>query len=358
MKWTLLLSSTLLLPISSYGAIQLSDSFSLGGFGHVSATKTDNEVPVFTNRDISDEWCYDCDTTLGLQLDWQMTDHLRSSFQAVKRPQDHFSSPDLEWAYLAYDYKNFTFRAGRLRLPMFLMSEYYYVSYAYPWLRPPQDIYDSLLGVTSFNGVSATWDGWIQDTVGVSITPFATIPNKNEYDVVGVDVTIDSDVGYGLNANFYYDDTYVNFTAFRTTYDDARSIEVMPGMVLNLGENKNETLTLFSIGIEQYFGNWRILGETLLSQHNYANWYASVDYSFDKLTPYITYSQQRISRSSRQVLLGLRYDVNQYIAFNIETQYIWADINDAGIAGQFTDRLGANAESDVDIVTLGLVFTF
>ncbi|MCP4320864.1 MAG: sulfate ABC transporter permease [Alteromonadales bacterium] len=355
-RWISLLSSIMLIPSVSHAAINLTDSLSLSGFASASASKSDNETPILQNREITEEWCFDCDSTAGLQVDWAITNALRASAQIVKRPQDSFSSPELEWAYIAYEYESLTFRAGRLRLPLFLMSEYYYVSYAYPWFRAPQDIYDTLLGITSYDGVSVTWEGWIQDTIAVSATPYWSTPNKDTYYTQGFDIEIDSDYITGINVQLSYDDTLVNLSSLFSKYGGDIT-HVDSGS--SLGEFDSE-MKLFTLGIEQYLGNFHLLAEGMYSQDTYANWYISVDYPIDSFTPYITYGQQRVRDSGEQILVGLRYDVNRYIALNLETQFFNAkDVTGTSALGTsyFTEAV-TTGEYDANLFTAGISVAF
>ncbi|MGR5489133.1 sulfate ABC transporter permease, partial [Vibrio alfacsensis] len=78
--------------------MDINDNFSISGFGSTSWARSDNETPLLINRGISDENCFDCDTTFGIQLDY-FFDAFKASVQVVKRPQDNWSEPQLEWAY-------------------------------------------------------------------------------------------------------------------------------------------------------------------------------------------------------------------------------------------------------------------
>lgn len=358
-KWASLVSVIAVIPSVSFAAVNLTENFSISGFGSFSATKSDNLTALLRYRDISDDWCLDCDSTFGLQADWSITSDLRASAQLVKRPQDSFSSPELEWAYLAYEYDSFTFRAGRLRLPLFLMSEYYYVSYAYTGFRPPQDIYDSLLGVTSYDGVSMTWEGMIQDTVGVSVTPYWSTQAKDTYIDSNFEHLVDSDYITGMNVQFSYDDTLINISSLFSKYD-VDSTHTASGTPLGSSENE---MKLFTVGVEQYLGNLHVLLEGMYSKSFYTNWYISMDYPINSLTPYITYGQQRVSESGEQALIGVRYDVNQYIALNLETQFFWAK-EAPGIPGftegrtSYFSNVVTDNNYDANLITFGISFIF
>src|SRR5690606_10989859 len=49
-----------------------------------------------------------------------------------------------------------SFRAGRMVLPIFLVSEYRKVGYANPWIRPPQEVY-RIVPVTSSDGFDLSY---------------------------------------------------------------------------------------------------------------------------------------------------------------------------------------------------------
>ena len=333
-KWISLLPVIVFLPHVSYAAINMTDTISISGFGSFSATKLDNAIPILQNREIRDDWCFDCDSTAGLQIDWAITNRFRTSVQVVKRPQDSFSSPEFEWAYLAYEYENMTFRAGRLRLPLFVMSEYYSVSYAYPWFRPPQDIYDSLLGITSYNGVSATWEGWIQDTVGISMTAYWSMQDNDTYYSHGSNIELDLDYSTGINLQLSYDDTLINFSTLFAKYQ-MNITHIDSGQLLSRFDKK---MKFFTIGIEQYFNNL----------------YVSINYPINALTPYLSYGQQRLKYSGEQILVGIRYDINRHMAFNLETQFFKAKENKTGY---FTENVTSD-DSDANMITAGISFVF
>ena len=47
-----------------------------------------------------------------------------------------------DWAFVSYRAADpLTIRGGKLKLTTFLVSDYIEVGYAYPWIRPPQEVY-------------------------------------------------------------------------------------------------------------------------------------------------------------------------------------------------------------------------
>ena len=178
-----IITSVLCASIASpaFAIIELTDNLSLSGFGSTSWATSDNDNPLIINRGFTDESCYDCDTTFGVQLDY-FYDSFKASVQVVKAPQYDWSDPQLEWAYLGYEFNDFDVSIGRLRLPLFLASEYYYVGQAYMTARPPTEVYNAVLGITAFNGIKVSWTHDVSDEATLLLSPFFGVKDKNEVD--------------------------------------------------------------------------------------------------------------------------------------------------------------------------------
>lgn len=76
----------------------------------------------------------------GVQGNFKFTPDMSATVQLVARGAD--SSVNADWAYGSYKISdNLTLQVGRKRLPLYYYSDYMYVGYAYPWVRPSQDLY-------------------------------------------------------------------------------------------------------------------------------------------------------------------------------------------------------------------------
>ena len=110
------------------------------------------------------------ETSVGLQAQIKIDPKLSATVQMVARGADNFKA-DIDWAYVSYELSpELTLQAGHKRLPIYNYSDYMYVGYAYPWVRPPQDLYGwqiysydgiNLLGRKSFGDLSITGNVWI-----------------------------------------------------------------------------------------------------------------------------------------------------------------------------------------------------
>ncbi|MGD8117858.1 porin [Vibrio sp. TRT 29B02] len=345
---TAILILSALIPKPSSAQYNLNESIQLSGFGTLSAAKSDNATPVIDTRDITNEWCFDCDTTLGLQMDWLMGANFRSTVQVVKRPQDHFSSPEIERAFVEYAMGNARITAGRLRIPLFIMSEYYYVSSAYPWLRLPLEIYSNNLGITYYDGITGDMSYFIGDDLQLNISPFYALPRQVDYHYYGQSIDLDISRAIGLSSELYYGDNLVRFAYVNVDATEANTISAQSVYKMDM----------FSVGLSHYFDALHFQAEAILTKDISANWYAGLDYSLGKITPYIQYGQARVSRTSESYLVGFRYDWTPQINTSLEWQRFTGEQN--VISGQFTQLQDPSKPlaSKVDVVSAGVSFTF
>ncbi|MGI2880062.1 sulfate ABC transporter permease [Vibrio furnissii] len=347
MNATSLIGFILFSPLAM-SQINVGEHLRVSGFGNVSAAKSDTSVPIFVHRDIDDDGCFDCDTTLGLQVDWILNDRWRASVQGVKRPQDHFSSPELEWAYLESAWGAYIAKVGRLRLPVFMMSEYYYVSVAYPWIRPPQDVYDSLLGITHYDGASFEWNTMLTDSSQLRVSTFAALPSKNDYQIYDMQYTLDADAAYGLTVDWYRDDN-----VFRLAYLTSEA-DLQTG-----GYNVSHyDMDLLALGMNYALGPYHLFAEYIYDDQLYSNWYVGLARQFGKWQPYLQYGQRRKLYDNDSYLVGLRYNIVPNVALNGEWQVVNSTEN--ALSGHFTkaQNPATGIETQAHIISLAISFTF
>ncbi|GLS92381.1 hypothetical protein GCM10007916_34520 [Psychromonas marina] len=346
-----------LISSNALATIELTDDLLFSAFGSTSITTTDNETPIYINREINDETCFDCDTTLGLQLDYQFLNNFTTSIQVVKRPQDNWSEPALEWLHLGYSFSQFDIKIGRLRTPTFLDSEYYYVGHAYTTARPSNEVYDSQLGVTSYDGLTLKWQGELTDDIALSVEPYASFfgegkatkgPQKYIFD-------IHSMLGVKVELSSYDYRFYMN--ALRTEYDLELQLAV-PRYTLHL---KDQAINTYSFGGEYLWDQLTMRAEAYYAQDSHFDWYAQLSYRFNKLSPYANYGQMHSvgsgrENSSRAITAGLRYDFTPNISMNLEYQKAFTENYFPSTSGQFTETFAPGSDTDANIYTLMLNF--
>ncbi|WP_028109197.1 hypothetical protein [Ferrimonas futtsuensis] len=330
--------------LASWGAqaaVELWDQYlTLSGFASVSATKSDNSVPLYFNRRIDDEWCYDCDTTVGLQLDSRFSERWRASAQVVKRPQDSFSNPQFEWGYLSWQGESLEVRAGRLRMPLFLASDYYFVGNAYPWARPPVDLYDTLLGITAFNGIDLIYHRSVGEELELTVHPFYGGHNHEDVDVGPLVLEVETDIQTGLSLRLNGPSYTLNASYLHADY----TINEIP-----------DVLDIFTLGLHYEWQEWELWAEYETDKLQNAG-YLGLVWNLERWRPYLMVARNWKRIESVSYLGGIRYDLLPNLSLNLEYQ-----LSDAldGSEGQFLVPPQLLGEpSQASLVTLMLSYNF
>jgi len=111
------------------------------------------------NNGISSRPNFHYDSLLGMQAEAKVSEKLGFVAQFLAPGYNQYGV-EASWAFAKYHFnENFVGRAGRLRMPLFLTSEYLQVGYAYPWITPPRHVYYQVpLSVSNYTGADATWN--------------------------------------------------------------------------------------------------------------------------------------------------------------------------------------------------------
>ena len=336
--------------------LHASNKLEVSGFATWAVSKSNNATPWYVNREITDETCYNCDTVWGIQLDYQALDSVRLSAQVVKRPEDPWDKPEVEWAYAGYSpTDNLEIRVGKLRLPLFLMSEYYYVGNAYPWVRPVAELYNRQLGITASEGIDLVYDWYISDEYTLTVHPYYGDKKEGSIDQIDSILEFKSDYKYGIAFDLTTEKMrlHINYfeikgteISFNSSPKVASTIPITPStnIVASIqartfipkkifGTYKNTAAGItyelplgFEVWAEYQFDKSN-LGESVTQ-------YAALTWHFNNFTPYYIYSEGYSTDTSDNTLnnhtkdkkydvsdtqtLGLRYDLPKNISINLE----------------------------------------
>lgn len=159
-----------LAALASPSAAQSSDpggsSLRFSGFGSLGLAHVDAPEGWVYRREVSqalstEQPRADVDSRLGLQVNYAPS----ASFELVgqanlrRRAPAARDSDVIEWAFAAYrPDANWTLRLGRVNLDAFLISDHRSVGFAYPYVRPPVELYGAM--PTSLDGgdISRVWN--------------------------------------------------------------------------------------------------------------------------------------------------------------------------------------------------------
>lgn len=301
----------LLVQVLPAHAARLQD-LQVDGFLTAAATVTDTGAAAFLGA--RDEVRFDIDSVFGLQFTAPVNERARATVQVNGHGSDDFR-PETEWAYLTWKATDAVdLKAGRQRIPFFMISDFLEVGYAYPWVRPPVDVY-SQLGFSRFDGVSASWrhvvGGWM-----FTAQPFVGSTRDDQVmsmrDATGAwaDVSGKLDVTRlaGLNLTFGNDD--LTFRLGRTEGDfDLTGMAAVdqylagvtaygfPAVADKFGVRDRHGW-FQGAGIEADFEGWGFLGEYtergtdgLIADSS--GWYVTVLAHAGRFTPYAGFSRLR-----------------------------------------------------------------
>ncbi|MFO1250982.1 MAG: hypothetical protein U1E77_07555 [Inhella sp.] len=114
-------------------------------------------------------WQADQESLIGLQGTLHFSDSISATAQVLARPGNFNFRPTLDWAYGSWAVNDhWTVQAGRKRIPLYYYSDFLYIGTAYPWVRPPQDVYG--WPIYAYDGVNAAYSGqWGSVTVDANV---------------------------------------------------------------------------------------------------------------------------------------------------------------------------------------------
>ena len=273
-----------------------------------------------------DDLSFQPETTMGLQARANLDLGLSFTSQWISRGLDDFNS-DISYAYLSYQLTpDLTLQAGRKRLPLQYYSEFFDVGFAYPWIRPPADLYT--WQILNFNGVSLDHKTRLgkgilgtsfyvgrEDSTNnrlLSTFFFNEATNETWKNIIG----IRSDYALGnfqtliSYTNFKLDRTFTSFTTTRENITNsnvdfyAASFNFDNGQHLFLSEINHWNSPRFAT----------------------TNWLLSLGYQVNNLTPYLAFSEfkqeEKITNEDLEEhttsSVGLRWNFHPQAALKIQ----------------------------------------
>lgn len=154
-------------------------SLRLSGFATLGVAHVEDAAPWQFRRDVIQPTAASgtthtrTDSRLGFQANWTISPQWEAVGQLVLKPRaaNAPASENIEWALLAWrPQPDLTLRFGRISNDSRLISEYTNVGFAYPWVRPPVELYgwealqriDGVDLLKTWRQGNATWAGKVQ----------------------------------------------------------------------------------------------------------------------------------------------------------------------------------------------------
>lgn len=387
-----------ILTIYYASAIDVSNNTTIHGFGTIGGSYNTNEHfiyrdSIFSEVGSKDDFSFATHSKLGLQLDTQINDSLKTTFQGTAyQKKDDKIETDLDWAYLKYspiDYINF--KLGRMRVPFFIFSDSSNINYTNIWSHTPKEAIIAAIPFSSYNGFETEFLFNLQEH-NMSLQAY-TGKGKDIMKSSFTDIEVELEEAYGISLTDYYGDLKL-----RTSYIQINNrfgiekLEQLYETALMMGVNEITNYSfekfdvdLFTLGFTYQINNIFLASEyTLLDLNNdflnnLSGWYITSGYQLNKLMPYITYgnSKQKISNSTttlpapfadafdtmikefnfsqESLSFGLRYDIYKNIALKTQVDRIFYDEDKRTI---YTRDGNEPQKGHLDVFSITLDFVF
>ncbi|NVD69174.1 hypothetical protein HUX88_01205 [Duganella sp. BJB1802] len=283
----------------------------------------------------SEGWQVNQESLVGFQLKKEFSPTLSATAQVVVRAHNpgHGLTPTLDWAYLTWQPSAdsaWTFQAGQFRIPLYYYSDYLYIGYAYPWVRPAPDVYGwpiyayqganasyrTQLGQSDWAATFHMWAGGYtqhNDTYDTKIY-YATPTHESWKSMVGGYVSANNGI-FDVRAMLmhYKDTTWQDTPAGRVSFVDGQSTRIA-----GLSANVDYKNWLVKSELDRY--EQVDAGKGLNNVYKYA--LVGVGYQYEAWTPMYTFSRyttvnEPIEARNTQYL-SLRWDFRKNTALKVQ----------------------------------------
>jgi hypothetical protein len=286
------------------------------------------------------------DNHLGIQFSSSIDPRIDVTAQFISRAGPDNYSVETDWAYIDYKaFKNTKFRIGKYKVPQFIASDYQDVGYAYPWVRPPQDVY-STSPLISLNGIDMSYkinmlygakmffDIYYGDGTHKSVIPPRTADAMElPAELKGMPILFETAKNSGF-AIKYAAKTFTLRAGYFST-DVSADVDLGNGTRLVFNDVPG---ALGGIGFTMDTHNIIVYSEFLRRDTDpqlagtfpdQDAWYVTLGYRFGKFLPTITQSKIRpgvdksdLAIEERSTALGFRYDIGNSADVKFEALYV------------------------------------
>lgn len=330
-------------------------SFNAFGTLGVSNFGGEKNIQYGSQGQIQDKWTTEQDTKLGAQFSYGLTDKFGITAQAIVKAEKDTYKANIEWLYLNYKIQdNLQVRAGRLRTPIYMLSETLDVGYTYPWIRLPDEVY-AQVKLSNYEGVDAIYNMSLNSSTDLTLQTLYGQAKNRDYYLYDVNNQVDYDNIMGFNAllSTSYGDFRAGYVQADITFEHPFfDIKNKKGQFTSLGYKYDEGALL-------NYTEWtrRVVEGRSNTVDSY---YSTFGYHIDKFTPHITYakSSEKNGGTQKSMTYGVSYDLNTN--FKLKTEYKRVDTQN-GYAGNFMEQ-GWDAfipnTYDGDIVSFAVDFVY
>ncbi len=353
------------------GEVYAVQGITLNGFMTAGAVYSDTNVTtlggssaggvVSQDGNITNSVGFSNDSRIGIQISAKVNPKIDVTGQLLARGREDNYSMKADWAFVTYHVSDpLALRGGKVKLTTFLISDYIEVGYAYPWIRPPQEVYSSN-PISTINGVDmllrmnvGDFTFLFQPYYGTSqgaqaLVPQEVVPGvptllggpvpsvapRSFGDVVYADFTADRMAGINLSVGTDvftvragYLQTLVSAPAFGVREDDVTF------------SSAGGTLDWHNVVLYGEYFQREIKGFANRAFPNQKGFYTTAGYRIGQFLPNVTYAKLDknaqtgdlgIPVMQTSVTVGLRYELGAGAALKLEAQQIKPEESAPGV---------------------------
>ncbi len=316
---------------------------------------------------------FNADTFLGVQMAFTMSDAAEVVTQLVSKGTGQDAQVDAEWFYLNYRFDdNISFQLGRIRAPIYMLSDYKEVGFTYPWVRPPLEVYDAV-PVDHSQGAKVHYRNFFGDYEFHAQLFYSSSIDKGKVS------NFDADRVRGSVFDIGQENWMVGFGIFdahvKVELTDENAIALTEGLATISGilgvdtpvfiDLNDEVVSLTNVHFRWDDGDWQVLAEAQQADYegffaDFDSYYVSAGRRFGKWFPYLLHMGNRttddderdaiismvtpliplssnvarlanginsMSFESKSYVVGVGYEITPRIKAKFETQLV-TDMND------------------------------
>lgn len=284
------------------------------GFGQLVVGSTLSNDHVVPGVDYHADPSFKPESLFALQVQTALTDKLTATAQIVANGKLNDYTPTFEWAYVSYWLgEHWQIKAGRQRIPLYRYSDYLEVGDAYPWIRPPQSVYQG--AISNYDGLSAAgyyetgrWTLQPQMLIGAFNQTFQYAGLDYQFNLkrnVGAVMTVSYGGVLDLRASGIVGQGTVFATELTPLIDQSLPNSVVGNppqpadnsAIINALTPSDHSIVFYGAGIDFHPGPWQFRSEyagvrfnDTTGQRQY-DYYVSGGYRFGRWTPTLTYGR-------------------------------------------------------------------
>lgn len=352
----------------------------INGFASIKAGMTTGSND--TLYGYADDLDFKNESLMALQVRSDLGEKLSVTAQLMGRGNNDFDI-GFEWAFLTYELTdNMRINAGRLRTPFYKYSDYMDVGYAYDWSRVPQSVYS--LGFDNIEGISlyrtaqlGSFDSTLQLIFGAysgNISLAGSAASAKIDNIAGITWELGQD-WFNLRAAYLSGKVTIDAPALQPLLGGLQQVGLPQvatsvdfaddkGVFIGLGAtiDRNNLIAVFEF-------NKVDVEDTFFAERE--NYYLSVGYRFDTITPYVSFEREEHSSKAEiyqplttalppQLLLPLIGTVESLAfeadTFNIGMRYDFHP--SAAFKAQFSSQKDKIQNDRSGLITVGVDLVF